>query len=68
MSALIACLLWLLLFRLAAWGRRYQAEHGITGATRSTAKPGVSRNTGPKWEQDVPISMAEIDAHQEDDL
>ncbi len=61
--------LWLVLRRLAKWGHRYRAKHGLDGARSSTApNKAVSRNpqSGPKWEQDAP--MPECFDEQEDDL
>lgn len=48
------------------WGKRYQRRHGIKSGEVSRNPVNTSRQTGPKWEQIVPITEAELD--QEDDL
>lgn len=43
---------------------RRQAEKRKAGATRSTSRVSRNRQTGPKWEQDVPYP----ECFEEDDL
>ena len=58
-TPVLGCLVWVVLFVLSRWAKRRLASREVSRNKRA-------RETGPKWVQDVPIPIEELD--QEDDL